>query len=143
MESPTPQEDTIFAKIIRREIPADIVYEDADTLAFLDINPVHPGHTLVVPKKATRNILDIDEESWLALMRTVRKLALAVKAATNADGINIDINNEAAAGQIVFHTHVHIIPRFAGDAHPTRPHTSYAEGEAARVAESIRAHLPS
>jgi histidine triad (HIT) family protein len=133
--------DTIFAKIIRREIPADIVYEDEDTLAFLDINPVNPGHTLVIPKKWARNVLDIDEKSWLSLMKTVRTLAKAIKEATDADGINIDINNEEAAGQIIFHTHVHIIPRFKGDSHVTRPHKEYAPGEATTVAEEIRARL--
>jgi histidine triad (HIT) family protein len=134
-------EDTIFSKIIRREIPADIVYEDEDTLAFLDINPVNPGHVLVVPKAPARNVFDIDEENWLALMRTVRKISRAVKDATHADGINIDINNEAAAGQIVFHSHVHIVPRFEGDHHVTRPHTTYAPGEAEAVAEKIRTEL--
>ena len=134
--------DTIFAKIIRREIPADIVYEDDETIAFLDINPVNHGHTLVVPKKWTRNVLDIDEKSWLSLMKTVRMLARAIKEATGADGINIDINNEEAAGQIVFHTHVHILPRFKGDhKHAPRPHHPYAPGEAALVAEKIRARI--
>ncbi len=133
--------DTIFAKIIRKEIPADIVYEDENTLAFLDINPVNPGHVLVIPKKWARNVLDIDEESWLSLMKTVRTLAKAVKEATHADGINIDINNEEAAGQVVFHTHVHIVPRFKGDAHVVRPHKAYAPGQAAEVAEKIRSQL--
>jgi histidine triad (HIT) family protein len=134
-------EDTIFAKIIRREIPAEIVYEDEDTLAFLDINPVNPGHVLVIPKVITRNVLDIDEASWLAVMRTVRKISRIVKEAMSADGINIDINNEEAAGQIVFHTHVHIVPRFKGDMHIARPHKTYAPGEAAAVAEKIRERI--
>jgi histidine triad (HIT) family protein len=133
--------DSVFSKIIRREIPADIVYEDENTIAFLDINPVNPGHVLVIPKKPSRNILDIDEADWIALMKVVRMLARAVQRATRADGINIDINNEEAAGQIVFHTHVHIVPRFKGDAHVTRPHKSYPEGEAAAVAEKIRVEL--
>jgi histidine triad (HIT) family protein len=133
--------DTIFAKIVRKEIPADIVYEDENTLAFLDINPVNPGHTLVIPKKWARNVLDIDEESWISLMKTVRMLARAVKEATNAEGINIDINNEEAAGQVVFHTHVHIVPRFKGDMRAARPHKEYAPGEAAKVADKIRAVL--
>ena len=135
------EDETIFTKIIRREIPADIVYEDEETLAFLDINPVNPGHVLVIPKKPSRNILDIDEESWITTMRTVRTIARAVKKATHADGINIDINNEAAAGQVVFHTHIHIVPRFKGDAHVTRPHKSYGEGEATEVAQKIRSEL--
>ncbi len=108
-------EDTIFMKIIRREIPADIVYEDADTLAFLDVQPNNPGHTLVVPKKPFRNIFDIDDETLTAVWRTTRKVAKAVKEAVGAEGMNINTNNEAVAGQLVFHYHVHIIPRFKND----------------------------
>ncbi|MBA3789439.1 HIT family protein [Patescibacteria group bacterium] len=137
------KEETIFDKILRREIPANVVYEDNQTFAFLDINPVNPGHVLVIPKNPSRNILDIDEKNWLALMGTVRKLARAVKEAMGADGINIDINNEPAAGQIIFYTHIHIVPRFAGDAHIIRPHKNYAEGEANKVAEKIKSRLAS
>lgn len=134
-------EDTIFTKIIRREIPAEILYEDDETLAFLDINPVNPGHTLVIPKKPARNIFDIDEADWIAVMRTVHKLARVIREATGADGINIDVNNEPEAGQDVFHSHVHIVPRFAGDMHIMRPHKKYAPGEAEAVAKKIRANL--
>jgi histidine triad (HIT) family protein len=107
-------EDTIFMKIIRREIPAEIVYEDADTLAFLDVKPINLGHTLVVPKKFARNLLDVDGESLAAVMRTAQKIAVALRE-TGADGVNIGINNESAAGQLVFHFHVHVIPRFVSD----------------------------
>ncbi len=134
-------EDTIFTKIIRREAPADIVYEDDDTLAFLDIRPNHPGQTLVIPKKPFRNIFDIDDESLAAVMRTVRKLAPAIKNAVHADGVNINSNNEPAAGQVVFHYHVHIIPRYENDGFKFFPTTSYAPGEAAQVAEKIRGAL--
>lgn len=134
-------EDTVFGKIIRRELPADIVYEDEDTLAFLDIMPVAKGHTLVIPKKAYRNIFDIDESTFEAVMRTVRRLAPALSAATGANGINIITNNEAAAGQEVFHAHVHLIPRFTGDGLMRWPKTTYAEGEKAQVAQMIRAAL--
>src|SRR5262249_46252003 len=104
--------EDIFAKIIVRELPASIVYEDDETLAFLDITPVNPGHTLVVAKTAGTNILDVDEKTFLAVMRTVYRLSPAVKAASGASGINIHINNEASAGQIVPRLHVHIIPRY-------------------------------
>ena len=107
-------EDTIFAKIIRREIPAEIIYEDADTLAFLDVKPIALGHTLVVPKKFVRNIFDAEEETLSALMRTVQKISLALRA-TGAEGVNVGINNEPAAGQEVFHFHIHTIPRYASD----------------------------
>jgi histidine triad (HIT) family protein len=131
-------EDTIFGKIIRRELPADIVYEDEDTLAFLDINPVSPGHTLVIPKKPARNIFDIDPDSLAAVMKTVQKVALAIKAATGAEGMGISMNNERAGGQVVFHMHVHVIPRFPKDGLFMWPQRKYGNGENVAVAEKIR-----
>lgn len=135
-------QDTIFAKIIRREIPAEIIYEDEETLAFLDIAPVNEGHTLVVPKKPFRNLLDdVDEGTLLALMKTVKKVADAVKKATGAGGINVVANNEAAAGQVVFHLHFHVIPRFADDRVSRWTKKTYTEGGAAKAAETIRQAL--
>ncbi|MES2006617.1 MAG: HIT family protein [Patescibacteria group bacterium] len=133
-------EETVFSKIIRHEIPADIVYEDNDVVAFLDIRPNQPGHTLVVPKTYARNIFDINEKEWASLTETVRKVAAAVKEAMHADGINISMNNEPAAGQIVFHAHVHIIPRFEKDSGYSGGHT-YKPGEATNIANKIRAAL--
>ncbi len=133
-------EETVFAKIIRREIPADIVYEDDSVIAFLDIKPNQAGHTLVVPKTYARNIFDIDEHTWSALTDAVRKLAPAVRDAVGAQGVNISMNNEPAAGQIVFHAHVHIIPRFDGDHGYNAGHT-YAPGEREAVVEKIRAAI--
>jgi histidine triad (HIT) family protein len=134
-------ERTVFEKIVAREIPAEIVYEDEDTLAFLDIAPNHPGHTLVIPKEPARNIFDISEASWLAMNRTARKLAPLVRDAVGADGINIHMNNEAAAFQAVFYPHIHLIPRHADDGFTHFPQGKYAEGEAAAVADKIRARL--
>ena len=135
-------EDTIFTKIIRREIPADIIYEDEETLAFLDINPNNPGHTLVIPKKPVRNIFDVDDATLAATMRTVRKLAIAIKKATNADGVNIHSNHEAAAGQEVFHLHFHIIPRFVTDGYRhTWGHTEYTNGEQQVLSKKIKEAL--
>lgn len=131
-------ERTIFEKIIAKEIPANIIYEDTDTLAFLDIAPNNPGHTLVVPKTHSRNLLDISEDSWLAVMRTVYKIAPVIKAAVGADGINIAMNNEPAAGQVVFHTHVHLIPRHEGDGFKHFPQGEYQPGEAEMLREKIR-----
>ncbi len=108
-------EETIFSKIIRREIPAMIVYEDEYTMAFLDACPVNPGHTLVVPKKYFKNLYDIDDETLSHVARTVQKVAIAVKHAMQADGINIHQNNDPVAGQVIFHTHTHVIPRFKDD----------------------------
>ncbi len=134
-------EDTIFSKIIRREIPADIVYEDEYTLAFMDISPTNPGHTLVIPKKQFRNIFDIDEETLDHVMHTVRKIAPAVRNAVGAQGMNINTNNEAAGGQVVFHYHVHLIPRFSDDGLVFWPHKTYAPGEMQSIAEKIRERL--
>lgn len=134
-------EDSIFAKVIRREIPAEIVYEDDETLAFLDIAPTSPGHTLVIPKKYVRNIFDTDDETLAAVMRTIRKIAPAIKTAVGADGLNIHSNHESAAGQIVFHLHFHLIPRFENDALAMWPHKTYGEGEAETVARKIRTAL--
>ena len=104
-------EDTICMKIIRKEVPAHIVYEDDATIAFLDVKPSAPGHTLVIPKKFATNIFDVDEATLSAVMRTVRKIAPAVRDAVGAHGVHINSNHGAAAGQVVFHLHFHIIPR--------------------------------
>lgn len=128
-------------KIIRREIPAEIVYEDENTLAFLDIAPVSPGHTLVVPKKLVQNIFDADDTTLAAVMRTVRKIAPAVRDAVNADALNIHSNHGAAAGQIVFHLHMHLIPRFNEDQFVMWPHKEYKQDEASEIAEKIRSKL--
>lgn len=130
--------DCIFCKIIAGEIPAHTVYEDADTLAFLDIKPANPGHVLVIPKRHSRNLLDIPENEWLDVMKTVRRLAPIVKEAMHAPGVNLSMNNEPAAHQMVFHAHVHIIPRFDGDPHKPWAQREYAGGEAKGVAEKIR-----
>ncbi|MCW5758714.1 MAG: HIT family protein, partial [Phenylobacterium sp.] len=102
--------------ILRGEIPCHKVYEDADTLAFMDIMPRGEGHVLVIPKKPVRNVLDVDEETHAAVYRTVRKLAPVAVKAFRADGVTIQQYNEPAGGQVVFHLHVHIIPRWEGVA---------------------------
>jgi len=134
-------EPTIFDKIIAKEIPAEIVYEDEHVLAFLDIAPSNPGHTLVIPKEATRNILTITEESWAHVMEAVRILAPVIKGVTGAGGINLMMNNEPVAGQVVMHAHVHIIPRQEGDGIEVWKGGSYAEGEAALLGDKIRKAL--
>ncbi|MDE1919230.1 MAG: HIT family protein [Patescibacteria group bacterium] len=134
-------EDTIFTKIIRREIPAHIVYEDEGTIAFLDAKPATPGHTLVVPKKQVRNIFDVDDETLAAVMRTVRKIAPAVRDAVGAHGAHINSNHEAAAGQIVFHLHFHIIPRHDRSEFSFWPQSDYPPGDAAAIALKIRQAL--
>ncbi len=134
-------EDTIFGKILRREIPAEIIYENEKTLAFLDITPNNPGHTLVIPKKPFRNIFDVDSETFADVMETVRILAKPIRKAVGADGMNIYSNHEKEAGQAVFHLHVHLIPRFSNDGYKLWEGTPYPKGEAKKVADSIRKSL--
>ena len=106
--------DNIFAKILRGEIPCHRVYEDADTLAFMDVMPQGEGHTLVIPKAPSRGLLDADPAALAALIARVQTVARAVKTAFQAEGLTVFQFNEAAGGQTVFHLHVHIIPRREG-----------------------------
>lgn len=108
--------NNVFAKILRGEMPAHKIYEDEDTFAFMDIMPRGPGHCLVIPKRAARNILDIEPDSLAAVVRITQKIAKAVMTAFKADGVTIQQFNERAGGQIVFHLHMHVIPRFDGVA---------------------------
>lgn len=107
--------NNIFAKILRGEAPCAKVYEDDSTLAFMDIMPQATGHTLVIPKGPARNLLDIEDQALAPLAVNVKKIANAIKTAVNADGITMIQNNESAGGQVVFHLHFHLVPRFAGD----------------------------
>ena len=108
--------NNVFAKILRGEFPCHKVYENEHVLAFLDIMPRSPGHTLVIPKAPARNILDIKEEDYLHIGRATRIIARAAKDAFKADGITVQQFNEAAGGQVVFHLHVHVMPRHDGIA---------------------------
>lgn len=127
MGTNTYDNDNPFAKILRGELPAHKLYEDDETFAFLDIMPRGDGHCLVIPKKPSRNIFDVDDESLAAVMRTTQKVAGAAAKALDADGVTIQQFNEPAGGQVVFHLHVHIIPRFEGV--DLRPHTGEMEDQ--------------
>ena len=133
--------NNVFAKILRGEIPCHKVHEDAHTLAFMDVMPQADGHTLVIPKQPSRNLLDADAAALGPLMASVQKVAKAVRQAFGAEGMLIQQFNEGAAGQTVFHLHVHILPRTAGV--PLRPHSGkMADNQLlARHAEMIRAAL--
>jgi histidine triad (HIT) family protein len=106
----------IFAKILRGELPCHKVYENDKVLAFLDIMPRAPGHTLVLPKAPARNLLDIAPDDLAAVMHASQTIAKAAMSVFHADGITIQQFNEGAGGQVVFHLHVHVIPRKAGVA---------------------------
>lgn len=105
----------IFCKIINKEIPAEQVYEDEKTLAFLDIKPVHPGHTLVIPKKHAANLEEIDVDDLQALIFIVKKIGKMLKDKLGVPGYNVVVNNDPVAGQEVPHLHFHIIPRHFDD----------------------------
>jgi histidine triad (HIT) family protein len=133
--------NNIFAKILRGELPAHRVYEDDRALAFLDIMPRAPGHTLVIPKNPARNILDIDADDLGHVAGIAQRIARAGMKAFAADGITVQQFNETAGGQVVFHLHVHVIPRHDGVA--LRPAATYkaSNEELAAAAEKIRAAL--
>lgn len=101
-----------FCRLAKKEAPASYIYEDKEVIAFLDMKPINKGHALVIPKNHYENIYEISEEAVAHLFRVVKKIAYAVKKGVSADGVSIIQNNEKAAGQIVFHLHVHIIPRY-------------------------------
>jgi histidine triad (HIT) family protein len=129
--------DCVFCKIIKKEIPADIVYEDRNSLAFLDINPVSSGHVLVVTKKHFKNIYDTPDEIVGEAAKLAKKISHVVKTAMRADGVNITMNNDEAAGQKIFHAHIHVIPRFADDGLEMWHSQTYALGEKEAVAKKI------
>lgn len=131
-------EDGIFMQIVRRKVPAEIVYEDEETLAFLDNAPTTLGHTLVIPKTPARNVFDVDEKAWQAVMRTVRKIVPVIRDAVGAKGVHINSNHEPAAGQVVFHLHVHIIPRHDRSEFTFWPPQEFDVTETKIVAEKIR-----
>lgn len=135
--------NTIFKKILDGDVPADIVYEDAEILAFLDVNPIRKGHTLIIPKHPYVDIFDIDPAVFGHMAQIAQKIAGALMLATKARGINIHMNNGEAAGQDVFHAHMHVIPRFErNEAFETNTHETYENGEAAYVAAELRRNLP-
>jgi len=133
--------DCIFCKIIKGEIPSAKVYEDDKVYAFLDIMPVNPGHTLVIPKKHSENIFDTDDGDLKAIAVALKKVSIAVKKGVKADGINIGQGNGRAAGQAVFHLHFHIMPRFENDGLEMFPQKKYREGEMQQVAGKIKSFL--
>jgi histidine triad (HIT) family protein len=122
---PAYDPNNIFAKIIRGELPCHKVYEDDRVIAFLDIMPRAPGHTLVLPKAPARNILDIAPEDLSAVALAAQRVAKAAVKVFGADGVTVQQFNEGAGGQVVFHLHLHIIPRKAGV--PMKPPASEKE----------------
>ena len=139
--SATYDDNNIFAKILRGEIPSTRVYETDHVVAFMDVMPQGTGHTLVVPKAPSRNLLDAKPETLSETIQAVQKIAKAVKKAFDADGVTVIQFNEPAAGQTVYHLHFHVIPRF--DGIDLKPHTGNMEDTAilSANAEKIRAAI--
>ena len=133
--------DCIFCKIIAGEIPSAKVYEDDDFLAFLDIAPVSPGHTLVIPKSHHATLLDLPAEAACRLLALAQKIAPAVLTATGAPAFNLMLNNGKASGQMVDHVHFHIVPRQEGDGLKLWPGQSYTDGQMQELAEKIKSQI--
>jgi len=131
-------DECIFCKIINNEIPCNIVYETDIVQAFMDIAPINKGHVLVIPKKHYETLLDIPEGILSDFIVETKKVAAAVKKATNADGFNLMMNNYKDAGQIVPHAHIHIVPRFKDDGLKLWPGGKYEEGEIKEFSKKIK-----
>jgi histidine triad (HIT) family protein len=129
--------DCVFCKIIKKEIPADFVYENDKIVAFLDIHPNNPGHTLVVPKEHHTDLLETPDEVLKDILCRTKKIAPAIMKAVGAEGFNSIFNTKPAAGQVIFHTHMHIIPRFKGDGLKHWPEKPTTQEEMKRIKESV------
>ena len=129
--------DCIFCKIVKGEIPSAKLYEDDNVYAFLDIGPVHKGHSLVIPKKHYEDMFDVPGELLGKQIQAVQRVAAAVKKATGCDGVNIAQSNGKAAGQVVPHIHFHIMPRYLDDGLRMWPQGKYAEGEMEKYRDKI------
>ncbi|MBF9195322.1 HIT family protein [Microvirga terrestris] len=137
----TYDDNNVFAKILRGELPCHKVYETDRVLAFMDVMPRGDGHVLVIPKAKARNLLDVEPDDLAELAKAVQIVGNAVKTALSADGLTVQQFNESAGGQVVFHIHFHVIPRFEGVA--LKPHTGQMERPdvLAAMADKIRAAL--
>ena len=133
--------NNIFAKIVRGEMPAYKVYEDDKTIAFLDIMPRAPGHTLIIPKAPARNLLDVKTDDLAHVMQAAQKIAQAGMKAFDAEGVTVQQFNERAGGQVVFHLHVHVIPRKEGEAMKPPASVKETPENLAAHAEKMRAAL--
>lgn len=132
--------DCIFCKIVRGEIASEKVYEDEAIVGFLDITPVNPGHTLVVPKAHYTTLHDTPPEILQKMMVAGQKIAGGLKK-MGAEGVNFGMNIEKAAGQVVFHTHLHIMPRREGDGYRLWHGKAYAEGAMQKTGVALRSAL--
>lgn len=129
--------DCIFCKIVKKEIPAKVVYENEHVLAFLDINPIAKGHTLVIPKKHAIDLFELDDADAGEIMKAAKKVATVAMSELGAVGINLINSNRKEAGQDVFHYHMHIVPRYSGDGIKLWPNGRYKDMNLEEVARKI------
>jgi histidine triad (HIT) family protein len=130
--------DCIFCRIATGAMPAVRILETSTVLAFLDIAPVHYGHTLVIPKAHHRNLLELPDGLWTEMGQICRRVAQALRATLYAPGFNIGMNNFEAAGQVVFHAHLHVIPRYHSDGLQLFPQGGYQPGDMEKTGEQLR-----
>lgn len=133
--------DCVFCKIVNCEIPAENVYEDERVLAFMDIHPINPGHVLVISKAHYASLLVTPHELASYMLGIVQKVGGALIKGLQADGFNVGVNNGAAAGQVIGHTHYHVIPRFANDGLKHWPGKEYQEGQMQSVAVRVKKEM--
>jgi histidine triad (HIT) family protein len=133
--------DCIFCRIVTGRQPCVKVLETTGVLAFLDIAPVHYGHTLVIPKEHYQNLLDLPDPLWLEMGQVCRRVAQALQQALHARGFNVGMNNFDAAGQVVYHAHLHVIPRFLSDGLHFFPQGDYRPGDMEKVGRQLREAL--
>ncbi len=139
------QTHCVFCRIVAGELPSTKLHEDERTLAFMDINPITPGHALVIVKPHRENVFELDEEECVAVMRTSKKVADAIRRGLEPDGLNLFQANGLAAFQTVFHFHMHVLPRYLGD--PIQPPVGLLSGrkgdpeEIRKQAERIRSSI--
>lgn len=133
--------DCLFCKIINNEIPSHKIYEDDRVIAFLDIHPVKSGHTLVVPKAHAQNLSESSDEDLNATMEAIRKIVKAMENINDIEGFNVTSNVGQAAGQIILHTHFHIIPRHRGDGLVMWSHQEVTQQELSGLAQKISSLL--
>jgi len=131
------EKDCVFCKIVRGEIPAHIIYEDKDVLAFLDVNPVNPGHVLIIPKEHYIDMAETPDKFVCKVMVVAKKVGKKVLETGLGQGFNIGVNTKKAAGQVVEHFHLHVMPRLDGDGLKLWPGKIYANSEAKLLAEKL------
>ena len=134
-------DDCLFCKIVKGEIPCSKIYEDDKMIAFLDIRPTNKGHTLIVPKEHHLDLTEMPDDLLSAVAVLSKKIAKAVLTAVNADGVNIIQNNKGAAGQLVMHYHLHVVPRFSNDGFKHWPGKELPEEEMKEIQEKIKSSI--